>query len=239
MKHHSRHKRAYHTPTIIHHGVCQHQVEIEVWPSEAEVYFQDERDVDPINTQVRFDAVVYNAPSGYVLWEVKDISGGPGVGSIDPTGLYTAPPKGEGVSSLTHGTTDIIIVTAVDDPLRKAYARVTLVGFGPEPELKAKLEIFPKQVYLYYPSGHHNAYMDKSNQMQLFRAIIRNSDSTEVAWEVNGNPAPGASDEPWYLYKSNYVGAEEVTIKVSLVGDSSIKDEAKVIQINYIWPGFV
>lgn len=239
MKRQSRHKRAYHTPTIIHHGVCQHQVEIEVWPSEAEVYFQDERDVDPVNTQVRFDTVVYNAPSGNVLWEVKDISGEPGVGSIDPTGLYTAPPKGEGVSSLPHGMTDIIIATAVDDPLRKAFARITLVGFGPAPVPKAKLEIFPKQVYLYYPSGHHNAYIDESNKMQIFRAIIRNSDSTTVAWEVNGNPAPGASQEPWYLYKTSYANTEKVTVKVSLVGDLNIQDEANVIQINYIWPGFV
>lgn len=227
----------YYWPPVVHHIVCQHQVEIEVWPAEVEVYFQDERHVDPLNTQVRFDAVVYNAPSGKVDWSVQRVDGGPGAGSIDPTGLYFAPPKG----ALPHGTTDIVVATAADDPLRKAFARVSLVGEGPEPPAEPKLEIYPRQVYLYYRynqlAGQYNEYIDESNKMQLFRALIRNSDSTQVNWKVDGGVAPGAGNEPWYLYKAPDFGStREVTIEASLQADPGIQSEARVIQINYRWP---
>lgn len=231
-----RHRGPHHIPMMIHDIICQHQIEIEVWPSEAEVYFQDERYVDPVNTQVRFDAVVYNAPSGGVLWQVASIGGGSGAGSIDPTGLYTAPPKG----SLPHGLTDLIIATAADDPLRKAYARVTLVGFGPAPTPQPKIEIFPKQVYLYYPSGEHNAYIDASNTMQVFRTIIRNSASTEVEWSTDdGTTVPVGWYEPWYRYevKLSGPGGVEVRIEAKLKNNPGIKDEAVVVKINYKWPG--
>ena len=45
---------------------------------------------------------------------------------FDPTGLYRAPDKG----TLPTGTTDVVVATARADPLRKAFAWVTLVGLG-------------------------------------------------------------------------------------------------------------
>jgi len=225
-------------PRVIHHNIiCQHQIEIEVWPSEAEIYFRDERNVNPINTQVRFDAVVYNAPSSNVLWAVQSIIGGPGAGSIDPTGLYNAPPKG----SLPHGLTDIVIATAADDPLRKAFAKVTLVGFGPEPPPEPRIDIFPKQVYLYYPSGYHNSYIDASNTMQMFRTIIHKSTSTEVEWFRDTGSGYGlvGGPEPWYLYRVFGSGTTGTVVKIKarLKNNPGVEDEARVIQINYWWPG--
>lgn len=69
--------------TIVHHHICQHQVEIEIWPPVAEAYFRDARYVDPINTQVRFQATVLNAENAAVSFQVRSLSGGAGLGTID------------------------------------------------------------------------------------------------------------------------------------------------------------
>ncbi len=243
MAHRFPRKRPCPGGVIVHDVVCQHRIEIEVWPPEAEVYFQDEAHVDPVNTQVRFHAVVYNARSSGVLWEVQGVDGGPGAGAIDPTGLYTAPPK----AGLAHGTTDIVVASAADDPLRKAFGRVTLIGYGPEPPPKPGLEIFPKQAYVYYRSNRpassdHNEFIDVSNKGQLFRALIRRSDSTEVEWFVDtggGYGPPVGQLEPWYLYEVPGSGSDgqEVKIKAQLKDHPGVYDEAKIILINYAWPG--
>ncbi len=140
--HHGRHGRfgGEHCGIIdvYHHMVCRHRVEIEVWPARAELDFQDEWTANPINTQFRFDTTVYNSEQG-CLWEVRDPSGNPGLGTIDESGLYRAPPKG----TLANGTTEIIVATAREDRLRKAYAWVTLVGVGPEPVTPPSLDIGP------------------------------------------------------------------------------------------------
>ena len=224
------------TYQFYHQVVCQHQIEVEVWPANAEVYFRDERYADPVNTQVRFHASVYNGMSSKVNWAVQDSAGNPGAGSIDPTGLYLAPPKG----SLSHGTTDIIIATAAESPFRKAYAFVTLMGNGPEPLLQPILEIFPKQAYLYYPQGHDNAYIDQSNTQQLFRATIRHSSGTAVQWLVDSVVQSGAGTVPWFLYQLTGSGASKVvTISARLQTQPAILDEAKAIHLNYSWPGLV
>jgi hypothetical protein len=230
----------YLRPTVVHHIICRHQVEIEVYPAEAEVYFQDERYVDSVDTLIRFHASVYNAPSSRVTWNVLRPDGGPGAGSIDETGLYFAPPKG----SLLNGTTDIIVATAADNPLRKAFAQVTLVGRGPAPAPQPRLEIFPKQTYLYYPynqygADEHNDFIDISNKMQLFRASLYHSTLTGVEWFVNGSPV--GTNEPWYLYKVSGSGSDGVVVKIraELSGHPDVFDEARIILINYRWPGIV
>ena len=235
---HTRHPHYHGThcchPVVHHHVVCRHQIEIEVTPENTEVYFADERYVDPINTQVRFDATVYNAPNNSVTWQVTDITGGPGAGSIDPTGLYTAPPKG----SIPHGHTDIVMVTANADPTRRAYAKVTLVGFGPEPVPTPKLEIFPKVAHVYYQNGlgTHNNYIDDSNKGLQFRTIIKNSPSTSVTWSVIGSV--GTIDAAGY-YKAPPPGFSPSPIQIwaHLTHDPSITDKARIILLNYHWPG--
>lgn len=236
MSVHSLHSHHPHpTYHVVHDIVCQHQLEVEVWPANAEVYFRDERHVDPVNTQVRFQASVYNGSTNKVNWDVQDIAGNPGAGSIDATGLYVAPPKG----SFPHGLTDIVIATAAESPFRKAYAFVTLIGEGPEPPPLPMIELFPKQVYLYYPQGHDNAYIDSSNTEQMFRASVRHSDSS-VQWLVDGVVQPGAGSDPWFLYQVTGTGSHKVvTISTRLSAQPTIVDEAKVIQINYDWPGLV
>ena len=234
---HSPHCRHHSPPTyhVYHQMVCQHQIEIEVWPTNAELYFLDERHVDPVNTQVRFQASVYNGMGSKVHWEVQNIAGNPGVGSIDPTGLYIAPLKG----SYPHGLTDIVIATSAEDHFRKAYAFVTLIGEGPEPPPQPTIEIFPKHTYLYYPQGEDNAYIDASNKQQMFRATIRHA-GTQVEWLVDSVVQGGAGTTPWFRYQVTGSGPMKVvTIAARLLGQPTIIDEAKVIQINYSWPGLV
>lgn len=219
---------------VIHHVTCRHQVEVEVSPPRAELYFGDERWIDPINTQIRFEATVFNSGLG-VHWQVYDVAGGTGAGAIDATGRYQAPAKG----SLTNGHTDVVVATSVEDPLRKAYAWVTLVGEGPLPVPLPRIEIWPKRVNLYYQSGMDNDYIDDSNKMQLFRATIWNS-SQAVNWQVFAGA--GSIDATTGLYlahdpaPSPGTDMQQVIVRANLTGTPGVYDEAQVVLLNYDWP---
>ena len=220
-------------PRIVHHHViCQHQIEIEIQPATVDVYFADERYIDPVNTQTRFQAVVYNAPNHSVSWQVLNINGGSGVGSIDSSGLYKAPPKG----SLLNGHTDIVFAYVTADPTRRAYASVTLVGLGPEPKPDSELQIFPQVSKLYYQQGMHNDYIDSSNKVQQFRTIIKHSPPTTVKWELIGGV--GSINQQGFYTAPNFGSSPAtLTIRALLNNDNSVKDEAKIILLNYSWPG--
>jgi hypothetical protein len=214
---------------VYHRVVCRHRVEIEVWPPRVEVHFNDDWTANPIDTQTRFEATVYNSDQGY-LWEVRALDGSPGQGTIDASGLYRAPTKG----ALPNGFTEIIVATAREDRLRKAYAWVTLVGFGPEPVTAPTVDIWPKRVNLYYRQGANNNYMDDSNKMRQFGAILRDS-TDSIEWLVNG---ASSGTGPWFLYQApNTGGTNTVTIRARLQTQHSIFDEAKVLLLNYSWPG--
>jgi hypothetical protein len=217
---------------VIHHCImCEHQVELEIFPASAEVYFADERYADAAPSQARFDAVVLNAPTAGVQWSVAAVSGGPGAGSIDQAGLYTAPPKGV----LSSGLTDVIIAAAADNPDRRAFGFVTLIGKGPEPPPKKRILLTPKRCFLYYPQGHDNAHIDESNTRQVFRAIVNDSDSG-VEWLVNG--ASVATGPKLYCYAVSGSGsAKTVAVTARLTSEPSILDEALVVVGNYVWPG--
>lgn len=229
-------------PVICHHVVCQHQVEVEVWPALAEVYFRDERFVNPVNTKVQFEAAVYNAPTSRVTWEVHALDGGPGAGVIDAAGLYLAPLKG----SLPYGFTEIVTATSVDDPFRQAHARVCVIGLGPEPKPKPRVEIFPRRANLYYSgnldSTDHNEYIDASNTMQLFRARLFHADPASLEWllDLNTNPEPQGPEFPDFLYRPAAFGnPTTVRVTVRLSTDHTILDWATVSLLNYEWPGIV
>jgi len=217
---------------VIHHVTRQHRPEIEVWPPRAEVTFQDERSANPADCFVRFEATVLNACSTAVRWDVLAPTGGPGAGSVDPTGLYSAPAFSSGLD----GATDVVVATLVEDTLRTAYAWVTLVGEGPWPVPAPAIEVRPKTAFLYYPSGHDNSYIDASNTMQFFRARIRNSPAHQVEWRVDGAVQAETSDI--FLFRLFGAGAtKEVTVEARIAGTPAAADSARVVQINYDWPG--
>jgi len=227
----------------VYHAVCRHQVEVAVWPASAEIYFRDERWTDPINTQLRFEAVVYNSRLG-AIWSVVSPSGGPGAGTISQTGEYQAPDKG----ALLSGSTDIVVATAREDPLRKAYAWVTLCGLGPLPHPEPAVAVWPHRATLYYWTGDDNAYMDASNKLQVFRAVPRHPTNAVVTWSVTagmGTVVPSAADSRWCTYlapnsgpSANSGGAPIATVTAALAADPSVTDAAAVVLLNYQWPNF-
>lgn len=226
---HAHHRRA----EVVHHVTRHHRAEVEVWPPRAQLTFSDERSANPADTMIRFEAKVLNACSTSVKWAVLDPAGGPGAGTIDETGLYSAPAYASGL----NGATDVVVAALVEDPLRTAYAWVTLAGQGPWPAPVPTIEILPKTAYLYYPSGEDNAYIDSSNTMQFFRVLLRDSPSQVVQWSVDGVVQAGQTEEI-FLYQLTGAGApKEVTVEARIPGVATAVDSAKVMQTNYYWPG--
>lgn len=218
------------------HVICQHRIEVEVAPAQAEVCFRDERFSHPLNAKAQFEAIVYNAPSSRVTWAVHGLDGGPGAGIIDAQGLYVAPLKGP---SLPFAFTEIVTATSVDDATRNASARVAVVGLGPEPKPKPIVEIYPRRVNLYYRLDPPNNYIDPSNQMQLFRALLYHSDSAEFEW-LRDDTGQLFDNGPEYLYQPATLFGNETTVHVTvrLKGVSpEIKDTATITILNYAWPG--
>src|SRR5262245_57683690 len=158
---------------VVHHVVARHRIEVEVWPARVELAFRDEKWINPVDAECRFEATVYNSSQG-VTWEVLSTSGGLGAGTIDQQGLYRAPLK----DALPSGYTDIVVASATEDPLRKAFAWVTVLGDGPEPVPAPVIEIWPKRSHIYYQQNHHNAYIDDSNKRQLFSAALFHTTAT-------------------------------------------------------------
>lgn len=227
-------RHARHRPVeVVHHVTRRHRAEVEVWPPRAQLTFSDERSANPADAMIRFEAKVLNACSTTVKWAVLDPGGGPGAGSIDSTGLYSAPAFASGL----NGATDVVVATLVEDPLRTAFAWVTLAGEGPWPVPVATIEILPKTAYLYYPSGDDNAYIDSSNTMQFFRALLRDSPTQVVQWSVDGVVQAGQTEEI-FLYQLSGAGApKEVTVEARIPGVATAVDSAKVMTTNYYWPG--
>jgi hypothetical protein len=209
----------------------RHQVEIEVWPPAVTLNFEDEWTANPINAQTRFAATVFNSSQG-ALWEVHDVLGNPGAGSIDATGLYRAPPKG----ALPDCFTEVVVATAREDRLRKAYAWVTLVGTGPAAAPRPSVEIWPRRVNLYYRQGFNNNYIDDSNKMRLFTATASHDPAPAFEWLVDGVVQGGATD-PWFLYQApGNGGTQVVTVSVRNQAQAAIRDDARVLLLNYTWP---
>jgi len=220
---------------LIHHVVCRHQIEVEIWPPRAELYFRDERFVHPIDTQIRFESIVYNASNHRVIWEVRDLAGNSGLGTIDESGVYQAPLKG----GLNSGHTEVIIATSYENPLRKASAWVTLLGEGPEPAPLPKIAIWPRKSVLYYPgntlTNHQNELIDESNKIQLFEAKLWNV-ASPIDWLVD-EVVQASNTEPWFLYKVIGSGSTTmVSVKARIHSQPAVVAEAKILQINYLWP---
>jgi hypothetical protein len=82
--------------------------------------------------------------------------------------------------------------------------------------------------------------MDDSNKMRLFGANLRDSNGS-IEWLVKVEPSGTfalSGTGPWFPYPTPNIGSTNtvVTIRAQLQGQSSIFDEAKVLQLNYSWP---
>jgi hypothetical protein len=221
--------------TFSHHITCQHQVEIEVWPKNAEVNFRDERYCNPTNTQVRFYATVFNASGCVVDWRVYALDGTPGLGIVDASGEYTAPETG----FLTSGYTEVVVATSKDDPMRSAAAYVSVVGFGPEPQPVATISLLPRRASIYYREFYNNSFIDESNTMVMCEAIVHNS-TTGIVWKIDNAAAPDATSSRFYCYKAPLSGSDKtVIISADLNGSLSASAQAIITVVNYKWPGVI
>ena len=126
---------------VTHHVVARHQVEIEIFPPRVELAFRDERFVNPINTQYRFEARVFNSRLG-ASWQVLNPAGGPGAGTIDSQGLYQAGPVLLGQflvlgGNLPFGVADALGGLVIDDGLHfDQVDEAPKLGFLPQGELQ-------------------------------------------------------------------------------------------------------
>ena len=219
---------------VTHHVVARHRIEVEIRPAGVELAFGDEKWVNPVDTECRFEATVFNSSRG-ATWEVLDVSGNPGAGTIDQRGLYRAPLKGV----LPSGYTDVVVATATEDPLRKAFAWVTVLGDGPEKLPAPVIEIWPRRAHLYYQQGNHNAYIDDSNKRQLFSATLAHTAAMSIDWLVDG-VLKASGSEPTFLYVApNSGGIQIVDVRAQIMAQPAVHDDAKVIQLNYVWPGLL
>jgi hypothetical protein len=132
--------------------------------------------------------------------------------------------------------TDIVVATSADDHFRKAFARVAIVGLGPEPKPAPTVEVYPHRTYLYYPSGYNNDYIDGCNKMQLFRAMVCHADSALVEWSISG---VSVHTGPEYLFTS---GGWPSAVRIDATVPATtppVADWATVTLLNYTWPGIV
>ncbi|MGZ3273623.1 MAG: hypothetical protein ACXU82_00035 [Caulobacteraceae bacterium] len=228
---HPRYRGRWRSPQDVRRQVvCKHQVEIEVWPARAEVGFADDWTANPATTQVRFEAQVYNSGQGHT-WSVRALDGSVGQGSVDASGLYRAPAKG----SLVSGTTELVVATSREDPLRTAFAWVTLVGRGPRPAPTPQVTVLPRRQTLYYGSGANNDMIDVSNKRCEFQALAFGTASA-VEWLVNG--VPQGISGPWFLYQApSGGGTATVTVTARLQANHAVSADAKISLLNYDWPG--
>ena len=141
---------------------------------------------------------------------------------------------------MNSGLTEIVVATATADPLRQAFAYVTLVGRGPEPPPAATLLILPQRVNLYYRQGGDSDWIDDSNKVQVFRAIVRNSPSS-LNWFVGASAVPEAEHGPLFYFEPAASSGPDtfIPIRAQLATDATVQSEAKVVLVTYNWPGIV
>jgi hypothetical protein len=217
--------------------ICQHQIEIEVWPSHAEVYFSDERYADGLTATARFEACVYNTPTGRVRWTVLGPAGGPGYGTIDQNGTYTAPAKG----SIPSGATDVIAAQPVDDLTRIAFAYVTLIGKGPLPRPRPRITVVPGVATIYDMQVGLKGFMDISNKKQVFRAIITGSDDP-VDWLVDSVVKVANDATRTFSFPSTEAVSilnHVATVQARLTTDHTVCGYARCYCTEYKWNGIV
>ena len=142
------------------------------------------------NTQTQqYTATVTNSADTSVTWTIS-----PNVGSISPTGLYTAP----GVIPAQQTVT--ITATSVVDPTRSASVTVTLI---------------PLQISLTPPGISRYA-----TQTQQYTATITNSADTSVTWTINPNVG-SISAAGLYTAPSLVSAQQSITITATSVVDNT------------------
>lgn len=158
----------------------------------------------PGGTQ-QFTAVVANAVNTAVTWTLDPV----GVGSISPTGLYTAP------ATLNGQQTVSIIATSVADPAQSASATVTLGAAAP-PSSTISISIAPQTALLF------------AGETQQFIATVSNATNIAVAWSVTPAGVGTIDANGLYTAPSTVSGQQTVTITATSQADATATAVATV-----------
>lgn len=243
MMHDPYHRHHRHTHRTIP-VECIHRIEVEVYPSSGQVYFADERFVDPACTQLRFDATVFNAQSARVEWLLAAEDGGSPRGTIDNNGLYRAPAF---PSVFTPGApnsfTEVITARSVEDPSRMAQAFVTVSGKGPLPPPLPVIRISPRRCTVYragYAQNRdNNEFIDRTNYQQSF--IAERLYSTDaIVWKINGTVQTldmGADSRKFSFSATTSLTPGIYRARAELSTNPAIFDEVEILVTDYIWGG--
>lgn len=117
-------------------------------------------------SSVQFSAAVQNAPSSAVNWMVNTVAGGNGtVGTIDPTGLYTAP------SAVPNPATVTVTAVLQTDSTVSGSASVTILKLS---GIQGPLSLSPVLSSV------------TTSQTLQFNVLTPGVTNTEVNWEVDG-----------------------------------------------------
>jgi len=140
----------------------------------------------------QFTANVPNSQNG-VTWSLSPV-----IGSIDQTGLYTAP------FNITTSQKVSVIATSVDDPTKSATATVTLSV------TTVAITISPATVTL------------SNGQTQVFVATVTNAANQAVIWSITPPTGAGTIDQ-----SGNYTAPASITVTSAKITIQSVQDPTK------------
>lgn len=158
------------------------------------------------NMTQQFSALVENTNDTTVIWEVL---GGPQNGTIDNTGLYTAPPDVPDPEEVQ------IKATSVVDPSKFDTAIVTVA-------LPIEVNVMPSSAII------------NVNKTRQFTALVKNAHITNaVVWSIEKDPGDGSlgtiSNTGLYTAPSNVPNPAQIVIRATSVEDTSAFGIAPVL----------
>ena len=137
----------------------------------------------------QFSPTVSNASTADVTWTLNP----PGQGSVDGSGLYTAP------SVIPSETSVTITATSVADPAKSSSATVSL--------LPVTISVSPSTKTLFV------------NQQQALSATVENASNTSVTWSVDPSGVGSISAAGVYTAPASISDQQTVTITATSAAD--------------------
>jgi len=157
----------------------------------------------PLGGTQQFSATVSNAGNAAVTWS---LSGSGAVGSIDSSGLYTAPSSG------TTPITFSAVATSEADNSKSGSSGVTVPAVA--------VTVSPNSPVSLYAAESPN--WPPSLTQQQFTASVSNAGNTSVTWAVNGGGANGTIDQTGlYSAPSSVPNPPTISINAASQADSS------------------
>lgn len=158
----------------------------------------------------QFSAAVGNAFNTTVTWSVSPA----GAGSVDGTGLYTAP------AAITTQQSVTVTATSVVDPTKSASALITLMP-------PIQVSVAPSSAKLY------------ASQQQQFTATVINTSNSAVNWTISPAGAGTVDSNGLYTAPATINSQQTVTLTATSVADPTKSASATVTLLPLCtWNGY-